>query len=134
MNKSKILKYIFSVLFLCVTIYSLFNYIHFRNALSEFKPIVYSYIEKRVNRGGRGESYDMIIEYKNKKRTISITSQDFDLIENGIYPELYYSQDIDSVFSKWSVKVSLRVAILFLLLSIMSIIPWNKVIKQESSN
>jgi hypothetical protein len=61
-------------------------------------------------------------------------NQDFDLIENGIYPELYYSQDIDSVFSKWSVKVSLRVAILFLLLSIMSIIPWNKVIKQESSN
>ena len=49
MNKSKILKYIFSVLFLCVTIYSLFNYIHFRNALSEFKPIVYSYIEKITN-------------------------------------------------------------------------------------
>ena len=57
MNKTKAVKYIFGVLFLSVSIYSLMNYIDFRNALTKSKPIVYSFIEKRVNKGGRGESY-----------------------------------------------------------------------------
>lgn len=134
MNKTKAVKYIFGVLFLSVSIYSLMNYIDFRNALTKSKPIVYSFIEKRVNKGGRGESYDMIIKFKNKERTISITSKEFELIENGKYPELFYSNDTDSIFSKWSIKLSLRITILFLLLSIVAILPWNKLVKQRASN
>ncbi len=135
MNKSIVVKFFLGALFLSVSIYSFMKYFEFRNAFLEGKPIVYSLIEKRINKGSRGgDSYKIVVEYNKSEQTVTVTSQDFDLIDKGKYPELYYSQYSDSVFSKWSVKVSLRVAILFLLLSIMSIIPWNKVIKQESSN
>ena len=88
MNKTKVVKYVFGVLFFCVSIYSLRSYIDCKSTVSESKPIVYFLVETRINKGGRGKSYDMIIKYQNREKTISITSKEFELIENGKYPEL----------------------------------------------
>lgn len=125
MNKSKIVKLILSVLYFSISISYFKDYIDFKSAISESKSISYLFIDKKINKGGRGESYDMIIEYKNKRQIISITSKEFYLIENGKYPQLYYSNNSGLFFSRWNIKMALRITILFLLLSIIAIFPWN---------
>ena len=129
MNKTKAVKFTLGIIFFSISVKFFTNYVDFISSISESKPIVYSFVEKKINRGGRGESYDMIIEYNNGERTISITSKEYDLIEKGDFPKLFYSKNTDSIFSKWSIKLSLRVSILFLLLSIVAILPWNKLVK-----
>jgi hypothetical protein len=134
MNKTKAVKFVLGIIFFSISVKFFMDYIDFNSSISESKPIVYSFVEKRINRGGRGESYDMIIEYKNRERTISINSKEYDLIEKGDFPKLFYSKNTDSIFSKWSIKLSFRITILFLLLSIVSIVPWNKLVKAKDPN
>lgn len=105
MDKSKLIKYIFGLLF-GISIYSLTNYIDSRHAISEGQPILYTIAEKRINKGGRGESYELIIKFQNKEHTISITSKEFDLIEDGRHPELYFSKYTGTIYSKWTITLS----------------------------
>jgi hypothetical protein len=133
MNKEQIIQYLMGLIFLVVSVSSLINYIGFRHAISESKTIEYSILEKRINKGGRGESFDLIIKFQNREQTISITSKEFDMIENGEYPELYFSKYTNSIFSKWSITRSLRLTILFFILSIFAVLPWSKLnIKKNS--
>lgn len=119
MNKDTIIGVVLSVMFIGVSINYLKNYIDFKSAISENKPIPYTIIDKKINKGGRGVSYDMIIEYKNSRQTISITSKDYDWIQSGKYPELYYSKRSGLIFSKWEVKKAFRVALLFFILFVV---------------
>lgn len=119
-------QYFFGVMFLGISIYSFTNYIGFRYVISESKPILYSLINNRINKGGRGESYDLTIKYQNKEYVINITSKESDLIENGVYPEIYFSTYTNSVFSKWTITLSLRLTILFFILAFVAVLPWFK--------
>jgi lipoprotein signal peptidase len=134
MNKTKIVKFVLGVIFLGISVNFFKDYIAFKSAISESKPIVYSFIERRINKGGRGETYEMDYQYKYQKGTVNITSQEYDLIANAKYPSLYYSKNTGLIFSKWEEKKAFRITILFLVLFIVAIFPWNKLYKLKASN
>lgn len=134
MSKAKIIKFVLGVIFLGISVNFYKDYLVFKSAISESKPIVYSFIERRINKGGRGETYEMDYQYKYRKGTVNITSQEYDLITNAKYPSLYYSINTDLIFSKWEKERALRIAILFLVLFIFAIFPWSKLYKVKASN
>lgn len=76
-------------------------------------PIAYEVIASKVNKGGRGESFDMTVLYQKQPYELSITGKDYRNLKKGKYPVLYYSVELDEVFYSWSVKRSLRIAIIF---------------------
>lgn len=125
MTKETILKTIFGLLFISLSIYFFRDYFDFKSEIVNNKLISYSFIEKKINKGGRGESYDMIFFYNRQKHSISITSTEYYLIEEGKFPKLYLSKKSNSIFSVWSIKRSLRLGILFLSLSIISVFPYS---------
>ena len=134
MNKSKAVKFVLGIIFFSISVKFFTNYVDFNSSISESKPIVYSFVEKRINRGGRGETYEMDYQYNLKRGTVNITSEEYDMITSGKYPQLYYSKSTGLVFSNWEIKKAFRITILFLLLSIVAILPWNKLVKQKASN
>lgn len=131
MNKSKAVKFVLGIIFFSISVKYFTNYVDFNSSISESKPIVYSFVEKRINRGGRGETYEMDYQYNLKRGTVNITSEEYDMITSGKYPQLYYSKSTGLVFSNWEIKKAFRITILFLLLSIVAILPWNKLVKQK---
>lgn len=131
-DKAKIVKFILGLIFFSIFINYLGDYIDFKTAMFESTPISYSYIDKRINRGGRGETYEMDYQYNNIKGTLSITSKEYDLIEDAEYPELFYSKRSRLIFSKWEMKKAFRITILFLALFIIAIFPWNRLPRSGS--
>jgi hypothetical protein len=130
MSKTSIIKIVLGLIFISISIIFFKNYIEF-NSSNKYKPISYLFIDRRINKGGRGESYEMDFKYNNQLKTISITSKEYDLIEMQQYPELYYSEVSDSIYSDWEKKKALRVAILFLILFLTSIFPWKFFVKNK---
>lgn len=121
---NKVVKYLFSIIFASISFYAFKNYWNFTHSVSNNSPIAYSFINKNINKGGRGETYDMHIVYDYRKYIISITSEEYAQIGNRKFPELYYSKSMNVVFSKWEIKMLFRVAILFFLLFIIAVVPW----------
>lgn len=134
MNKTKAVKFVLGIIFFSISVKFFTNYVDFNSSISESKPIVYSFVEKRINRGGRGETYEMDYQYNLKRGTVNITSEEYDMITSGKYPQLYYSKSTGLIFSNWEIKKAFRITVLFLLLSIVAILPWNKLVKQKASN
>jgi|688.fasta_scaffold282098_2 hypothetical protein len=128
MRFNKIIKYFFGVIFLFISLYNYTNYLDFYNSLNEPQKIKYLFVSKKINIGGRGNSYEMIINYKNKLKTISLTSKEYTLIDIKNYPILYEGKRTGYIFSKWVVKKSLRISILFFLMFVVAVSPWNKVL------
>ncbi len=124
MNK---IKYLLGIIFLCIGIYNFRNYRNFKNSLAPNAEIIYKIINKKVNNGGRGDSYEMKIEYNNKEYSISLTSKEFVLIDSKIYPTLYESKNTGKIFSKWIIKKSGRISILFIILFFVAVLPWRSV-------
>jgi hypothetical protein len=130
MSKRNVIKISLGLLFIIISIYFLKNYMEF-NSFSNNKPISYLFLDKRINKGGRGESYEMDFKYNNHVESISITSKEYDLIEEKQYPELYYSDYSGSIYSEWEKKKALRIALLFFILFICSVFPWNYFVKNK---
>lgn len=130
MNKKRLLKFILGLLFISISIISFRNYLDFKSSLINNKPLSYLFIEERINTGGRGESYEMDFLYNNNKYSISITSTEYDLIQEGKYPNLYFSKNSNKFFSKWEIKKSFRISILFFSLFIFTIIPYAYIINK----
>jgi len=72
----------------------------------------------------------MYFDYKSKEHTISLTSKEFELIDDKIYPTLYVSERTGKIFSMWTIKQSFRITIIFFILSIIAIFPWSKILAQ----
>ncbi|MFW0739391.1 hypothetical protein [Flavobacterium sp. T12S277] len=130
MKKKRLLKFILGLLFISISIISFYNYLEFKSSFINNKSLSYSFVEKRINRGGRGESYEMDFLYNNKKHSISITSNEYNLIEEGKYPDLYFSERSGNFFSKWEAKKSFRISLLFFSLFIFTIIPYTYIINK----
>ncbi|MEN2413174.1 hypothetical protein [Flavobacterium mesophilum] len=128
MKKEKLLKVVLGLLFFSISFIAFENYLHFKSSLVNNKPLAYLFIDKRINKGGRGESYEMDFLYKKQMHSISITGNEYDLIEKGQYPDLYLTKNKDDIFSKWSLKMSFRIALLFFLLFVLTVLPYSFII------
>jgi hypothetical protein len=129
MNKSSIVKLVLSVVYVGIALTYFMKYLDFSSSVDTNKPLSYVYVDKRIKKGGRGESYEMDYSYKNQTETISITSKEYDLISAQQYPDLYYSK-AGVVFSAWEIKKSLRITVLFFGLFVVTITPWNFLLKR----
>lgn len=127
-NSSTIIRAVLAVIYIGIAGYFFMRYWDYRTAGST--PIAYTYAGKKINKGGRGESYDMFYTYKGKEGTISLTSKEYYGIDEQQYPELYYSERSGSVFSCWEIKMSLRIVLLFCGLLIVTVFPWSIVSKK----
>jgi hypothetical protein len=125
MKKVNVIKIFLGVLFLSNSFFNYLHYLDYKSSITNNKPISYTFIENKIHEGGRGKYYDMVIKYNNNESVINITSKELDLIELGKYPELYFSKNSGIIFSKWEIKKAIRITILFFLLSIIALIPWN---------
>jgi hypothetical protein len=125
-NKATILKLVFGLMFSIIIIINLKDYIEYKSVMTESNPISYIYTDKRINKGGRGDSYEMDYKYFNIKGTVYITSKEFFLIEKGIFPELFYSKKNGLIFSRWEIKKSIRITVLFLVFFIVVVFPWSR--------
>ncbi|RWU10823.1 hypothetical protein [Pedobacter chitinilyticus] len=76
-------------------------------------PIAYDFISSTVNKAGRGESFNMTVLYKKVRYELVITRKDYINTKKGNYPKLYYSSELNEVFYSWSVKRSIRIALIF---------------------
>ena len=123
MNYNKIFKIILSFIFLVISLFNFKNYIDYKNEKIENKKIIsYEFVNKKDNKSGRGSSYDMVVKYKDKLHTISITSNEYDMIDNGKLPKLYYLENSKELFSDWTIKLKLRITVLFFSLFLASFI------------
>jgi hypothetical protein len=131
MKNKVFFKSVLGLFFISISLYFFNDYLEFKSSIVNNKPLTYSFIEKRINRGGRGESYEMDYLYNNQRRSILITSAEYELIEESKYPDLYFSKSSGNIFSKWQIKKSYRIAILFFFLFIATIMPYSRIIKKS---
>lgn len=122
MNKFWYLKGLFSIGFGIIASYSFANWYVCKEATAN--PISYEILETQIHRGGRGEYYDMLILFQNRREVISITKEEYSSIKANNYPVVYYAEDIDKTFTDWTMKRSFRLTWLFGILAIVSAIPW----------
>ncbi len=134
MNKINVFKVFMGLVFLGISFKFFRDYIDFKHSISNTPPISYHFINKRENIGGRGNSYDMTIEYQKKQHTLSITSKEYRLIEKGIFPKLFCSNTSKIVFSNWTIRMSLRISIMCLFFFIVAVFPWFRLIKYLGYN
>lgn len=130
MTKGKVIRIVLSTLYISICLYNLKDYLEFNRSVSDSKPIPYLFIDKKINKGARGESYDMVYKHNDQEKTISITSDEYELIEKKVYPELYLSIKTGKVFSKWVLKKSLRITLLFFMLFLVTVFPWSLLSKR----
>lgn len=76
-----------------------------------------------MHSGGRGSYYTAQIRYQSSIYSVSITSDTYRNIANGIYPDLYYVPDSDKVISQWSSKKYFRLTLLGLAFMIITFTP-----------
>ncbi len=76
-------------------------------------PIAYEVISSKVNKGGRGQSFNMTVRYQKQPYELAITGNDYRNLKKGKYPTLYYSVKLNEVFYHWTIKMSLRIALIF---------------------
>lgn len=126
----RLLKFIFGLLFAVISIMSFCNYFDFKSSMVSNEPVSYLFIEKRINRGGRGEAYEMDFLYNRRKYSIFITGNEYSLIEKGKYPILYISKESGNFFSVWSIKRSFRISMLFFMLLIFTLIPYDFILNK----
>lgn len=125
MNRKILLRIILGVLFIGISANSFCNYLDYKSSIVSSKPISYVFLESRINKGGRGETYEMDFLYKKKKSSILITSSEFNLAYKGKYPVLYVSKKSGDFFSRWSIKRSFRITVLFFIFFILTAVPYS---------
>lgn len=128
MRKILVFRIVFGLVLLCIAFVHFCNYLEYSYAIGSNKPIAYKYISKELN-SGRGVSYDMNLAYNNKNYTTSITSKEYDLINKGVYPTLYFSDKSKTIYSKWVIAMNLRISLVMLFVFILVITPWEYIVQ-----
>lgn len=108
----------FLFIFLSISIYSLYNYCVYRLDVKKSKLLEYEFVRKD-EKNGRGRYYTMQLIYEHRSYSVSITEHEYDEIDDGIYPSLYYSEKKGTIFSEWEMNSSWRVFLLFFTGSIL---------------
>ncbi len=126
MKNYNIAKLILGVIFFSISIIHFINYNNYRRSLKKREPISYSYVDRKINTGGRGESYEMTITYDKKKYKINLTSKEYYEINDEMFPILYYSKGNNLVFSEWEMKRAYRIFLVFIIMFLITIIPFSR--------
>lgn len=114
------------ILYAFIALFFGVDLINLRDSQSREKIIEYTILEKRILTSGRGQSNEIDYSYDTKRGTVNITSREYDLISKGINPELFYSTETNRIYTAWEKKRALRIFVLFVVLSIITLIPWQK--------
>ena len=75
-------------------------------------------------RNWRGTYYVLIVDYKGKNYNTKITSNEYYGIDEGVFPDLYYADKNDTVFSRWDMVSYWRSIILFSVACIIVVVAW----------
>lgn len=102
----------FVVLFFIFAVRGWYHYVIYSDAIKNSRPIAY-YFSWKEKRGGRGSYYVINVLYEDDNYTARVTSKEYYNIDDGVFPELYYSEKNGSVFSEWDKTSSFRVFIMF---------------------
>lgn len=82
------------------TIYCIIAYLELRASSDSIsKRISYTFVTKVLN-AGRGHHTDVKILYKDSVYLVGLLPANYDKIDKGILPNLYYSERKDYVFDK----------------------------------
>lgn len=130
MNRNTLVKWIFRILFFAISAYHTVAYLEYGSVIESDVPIEYTYMNKKIHKGGRGEWYQMTVAYQAKKYDVVITSSIYEQIEENKLPSLYYSSKRDAVFSLWEKKRALRITLLFIAGCLLTFVPFNKFLKK----
>ena len=113
-QKSKMIKksnlyliFVFIIVLLITNIYSLNKYFIYDKVLNHENNIEYTYLDKTRHSGGKGEHYDMRVNYRGQLYRISITYKIFKEIEEGEFPELFITPQ-NEVITNWNMTMSIR--------------------------
>lgn len=114
MNKGSCfyLNVFFMTLFLGMALFSLWKY-HNMNGIIDMGHTINYRVLGKDEVYGRGMRYEMIVDFASVEYDVDITSEMYYGLDNGVYPELYYNEQADEVFSAWKVKVFFRSVLLF---------------------
>ncbi len=126
-------KWIFRIVFLSICIYQIIAYLEYRRVIANDIPVHYTYVDKEIKRGGRGNPYQMAVVYNGRKFTVNITSGIYVQIDENKLPSLYYSPRRDVVFSLWEKKRAMRIALLFMAAALVTMIPFHKFLKKRAN-
>jgi hypothetical protein len=102
----------FALLFFIFAVRGWYHYVIYSDAIKKSRPIAYQFSGKE-KRGGRGSYYVINVFYENDTYTVRVTSKEYYNIDDGVFPELYYSKKNGSVFSELDKTSSFRVFIMF---------------------
>jgi cytochrome bd-type quinol oxidase subunit 2 len=125
----------FGIFFLSVASYNLYQYSVFKKTMNTDHIIDYKVVESKTHKGGRGSYYTLTVLFNSKNYTLSIDSKKLKNLDKKVEPTLYYAEEIDQVFSNWSIKQSFRIFAIFAVGFIISIlILIFRVIKQRKES
>lgn len=130
MNKNALVKWMFRILLLSISIYYTIAYLEYGSVVEDDVPVKYIYVSKQIKKGGRGRWYQMVVVYNGKEFAVHITSDIYNQIDENRLPDLYYSSQQDAVFSLWEKKRALRIALLFMAGGLITFVPFNKLLKK----
>ena len=94
-----------------MALYFLYQWNLLKQNIQVLEPIEYVVTDKYKSKG-RSRTVTMDILYEGKDYTLDITSRDYHNLDKGIYPELFFLKERGCVFYRWTIKKSLRVALL----------------------
>ncbi len=90
-------------------------------------PINYTFKEKFIETAGRADDrYKMIFLYNNELHEIYVSRNEYNLIENGIYPQIFKSNESGKFYSYYNKEKALRIVIICsLFITVIVIFPSN---------
>ncbi|HUH25428.1 MAG TPA: hypothetical protein VLY87_02280 [Flavobacterium sp.] len=80
--------------------------------------IKYEILSYTKNSGGKGEHYSLSVLYKEKVNKLSITSNEYENIINGIFPKVYFYKE--TLITDWSYEQRKRYIYVFLFLVVFT--------------
>lgn len=117
------------LIFVTIALYQLMNYYEYSKVKRSSKKIVYTYVETKINGGGRGgSSYEIKVRYCQHDYWVRITSKVAREIEkSNKLPDLYYSKEKNEVISQKHINSSIKFSVFcFVIVVITFFLPKKK--------
>ncbi len=107
-NKNNLYLIVFFIVILfIINLFSINKYFTYNKVLNEENSIEYVYLDKTKHSGGKGEHYDMRINYLNSVYRVSITYKIFKEIDKGELPKLFITPE-NEVITNWNMTIAKR--------------------------
>lgn len=97
----------FIVVLVCLNLYSVNRYFAYDRILNNDNSIRYIYLGKSIHSGGKGEHYDMRIQYRKNVYRVAITRKVYHDLDRGMRPELFITGE-NEVITGWNRVIAQR--------------------------